>query len=584
MKWDLSPQYYSGPNDKKIEDDLNRLESEVTKFADKYARLSKKQELSETMVFESIKNYESTQVLYYTLYVYIHLQFWEDMANAEVKSLYERVTKRLAKITPKLAFYELELAALPSEIIDIKLPAMTAAADYLRYLKDVRRKASFRLSEREEEIISIMRSSGIEAIKRAYVELTSAFKYQLCIDDEKRFVRRAELNKYLHGSDTQLRRDAYDELVRVHFEHKVLLVNFLSAAVEANLSESKLRGYSYPEEPKLVVEGVSKDVFDAVMGTVENNKKYFGEYLKLKKKHFGLDFARFADRYASPGETSNIAIEDAIEMIKSAFESFHPEFAEAANLFFSENRIHSDISEGKFGGALCGSSSPGRGGYILCNYNGTFADILTLAHETGHCLHHYFARNQTILNYHFPHTLAEIGSIFSELLVCEHLIANNNEDSTKNGFLMALLDKFLLNAGDEALYTRFQSTIYRRKESEALNADFLSKTWQKEVESMFGKEAIQTDLDRYGWITIGGLVRRPPFSSFPYTFSVLIALLLYRQLKQASSEEKGKFLKMLSNGAKYSANDALAEFGLDIHNPNTWQKGFDQAWELLGKL
>ena len=62
--------------------------------------------------------------------------------------------------------------------------------------------------------------------------------------------------------------------------------------------------------------------------------------------------------------------------------------------------------------------------YILMNFDGTLESVNTLCHEMGHSMHSYFSNKcQSPLRSSYPIFLAEIASIFNELLLNDYLIS-----------------------------------------------------------------------------------------------------------------------------------------------------------------
>src|SRR5213078_1510358 len=57
---------------------------------------------------------------------------------------------------------------------------------------------------------------------------------------------------------------------------------------------------------------------------------------------------------------------------------------------------------------------PSQHPYLLLNWTGRRRDVLTLAHELGHGLHAYLAREQGIFHQTTPLTVAETASVFGE--------------------------------------------------------------------------------------------------------------------------------------------------------------------------
>ena len=80
------------------------------------------------------------------------------------------------------------------------------------------------------------------------------------------------------------------------------------------------------------------------------------------------------------------------ELVLDAYASFSPELADVAQRFFDERWIDAPVRPGKRPGAFCAYTVPSHHPYLLLNWTARRRDVLTLAHELGHGLHAYLAR------------------------------------------------------------------------------------------------------------------------------------------------------------------------------------------------
>ena len=68
---------------------------------------------------------------------------------------------------------------------------------------------------------------------------------------------------------------------------------------------------------------------------------------------------------------------------------------------------------------------PSHHPYVLLNWTSRNRDVLTLAHELGHGLHAYLAREQGVFHQSTPLTLAETASVFGETVTIGALLAQH---------------------------------------------------------------------------------------------------------------------------------------------------------------
>ena len=147
----------------------------------------------------------------------------------------------------------------------------------------------------------------------------------------------------------------------------------------------------------------------------------------LKAQLLGLDRLADYDRMASIASVEEeFGWSHARELVLDAYASFSPELAEIAQRFFDEDWIDAPIRPGKRPGAFCAYTVPSHHPYLLLNWTSRRRDVLTLAHELGHGLHAYLAREQGVFHQTTPLTLAETASVFGETVTFGRLLARDD--------------------------------------------------------------------------------------------------------------------------------------------------------------
>ena len=100
---------------------------------------------------------------------------------------------------------------------------------------------------------------------------------------------------------------------------------------------------------------------------------------------------------------------------------------EIAGRFFDERWIDGPPRPGKRGGAFSASTVPSVHPYVMLNWTDRRRDVTTLAHELGHGIHQYLAREQGVFHQSTPLTVAETASVFAEELVFGRLLAEADD-------------------------------------------------------------------------------------------------------------------------------------------------------------
>ena len=140
---------------------------------------------------------------------------------------------------------------------------------------------------------------------------------------------------------------------------------------------------------------------------------------------------------------------------------------------FEHRWIDAEPRTGKRGGAFCMSVEGVEESRILANFDGSFDQVSTLAHELGHAYHNHCQRGLPSLLRGAPSTLAETASIFCETIMVEAGLAATPLDQR-----LGLLDTDLQGACQVVvdIHSRFlfeRELCTRREQQDLSVADLL---------------------------------------------------------------------------------------------------------------
>ena len=81
---------------------------------------------------------------------------------------------------------------------------------------------------------------------------------------------------------------------------------------------------------------------------------------------------------------------------------------------------------------------------------------MSIGHEAGHALHSMLASNHSQLTFHSHTPLAEIASIFGELLLSEKLMEEEKDPQIKQDLLVLVLSELYATIPRQAYFTAFE--------------------------------------------------------------------------------------------------------------------------------
>jgi oligoendopeptidase F len=488
-------------------------------------------------------------------------------------ALLQKVTERQAALSQKAVFLEIEWAAAPEE------PAAALVADPLlarwrHWLVMARQNRPHLLGEPEEKILAETAVTGRHAWRRFFDETFAAalFEWDGAMVPEEVVLRR------LHDPDRGVRRAAAASLtrgLRTTLRTAVFVTNTLAADKAA---EDRMRRYPTWISARNRENQVDDATVEALVGAVTSRYDIVARYYRLKRRLLGLEELFDYDRYAPLAAAERrFTWEEARETVLGAYGRFHPRMAEIAGMFFEKRWIDAAVHPGKRGGAFSSSTVPSVHPYVLVNFQGTGQDVMTLAHELGHGVHQYLARDRGVLQQNTPLTTAETASLFGETLVFHDLVAREKDPAAVLSMLVRQVESSFATVFRQVAMNRFEEAVHTaRRRTGELPQEELSRLWRETQAAMFGDSLTLTGDYSLWWSYIPHFLHAPGYV-YAYAFGDLLVRALYARFKEegggAAGGFAGRYLEMLAAGGSDWPGEIVKPLGVDLADPGFWAKG-----------
>jgi oligoendopeptidase F len=344
----------------------------------------------------------------------------------------------------------------------------------------------------------------------------------------------------------------------------------------------RLRHYADPMAARNLSNEVSAEAVARMMDVTEAHYPLAQEYFRLKARLLGLPRMATYDQYAPlHREARRITYDEAQLSILTALGAFAPRFQEIAAEFFDRHWIDAELRPGKRGGAFCSAPTPRLHPYILCNYSDTVRDAVTVAHELGHGLHYYLSRRQSLFNYHPPLPMAEMASVFAEMLVFDHLVGGLDDPADQLALLTSKIEDILATVFRQNVMTRYEQGAFARRQKGRLTAEALGDVWTAVHQPYYGDALEMTEgYQRWGWSYIPHFIQTR-FYCYSYTFGELLVLALYALYHREGASFVPRYVELLSSGASRAPEELLAPMGVDFRDPDFWGLGFAELRRLI---
>ena len=512
---------------------------------------------------------------------YVMLRFSEDTADPQRGAEMMLVEERSTAMATKLVFFELEWAELSDERVEELLadPELDFCAHHLR---NMRRYRPHLLSEPEEKLLTEKSVSGAGAWVRLFDELTSALTVELPgplvgqPGEQSTTVGLEAGLSLLQHPDREARATAA-EAVTASLAPGLRTRAFVYNTLLLDKSvDDRLRGYdSWVSSRNLSNEATDESV-QALIDAVVNRYDIAQRWYTAKAQVLGLDRLSDYDRMASvASDESSITWSSARRLVLDAYGSFSPELADVARRFFDENWIDAPAGDGKRPGAFCAYTVPSHHPYVLLNWTSRNRDVLTLAHELGHGLHAYLARDQGVFHQSTPLTLAETASVFGEAVTNNALLEDLTDPNDRFSLLASTLEDSIATVFRQVAMNRFEHAVHtERRDAGELSVERFGELWGDTQGAVLGDSVELTEGYHTWWSYIPHFIATPGYV-YAYAYGQLLALSVYARYTERGDDFVPAYLQLLRAGGSLPPEELGSIVDCDLADPGFWDAGLD---------
>jgi len=584
VRWDLSA-LFSGIDDPKIDQTWATGLERAKAFAEKYRGKIDSPSLTASLLAESLKELESIVQEVSKPQNYANLLFACDTSDAKIGAFMQKQMEKGSELSVILMFFELELQAAASEVID-RLLQDPALSNYVHYINVARTFSPHRLTEAEEVLLEETANTGTRAWQRLHEEVTSnqVFKFQRPGSTEVQDLTQSEVVALLRDPNREVRQSAADSLSAGLAEIRRVLTFTYNNLLQDKSVEDRLRKHPYPEHSRHMANELDKETVDLVIRLCRENYRLVERFYNVKREILGLPELTHIDRYAPLFESKEqVSWDEARQIVLEAFGQFSEDMEARGREFFDKKWIDAEPRKGKGGGAFCSYNTPDTHPVIFQSYLNKQDDVMTLAHELGHGVHASLSRAQTYFNFHGTLPLAELASTFGEMLVFEKLVGKAS-DQEKLALYAEKIEGVFATVFRQAAMFQFEQRCHltRRAEGELAPQRF-GEIWQEELQAMFGKSLLLGEQHKDWWSYVGHFIFAP-FYVYAYSFGELLVLSLYQMAKAEGPGFAPKYVEMLRKGGSLSPTELMHMVGVDLHSEAFWKGGFTAMEQLVGEF
>ncbi len=565
-KWSLET-LYKGFDDPQIEKDFE----ELTKYCKEVIELASDMpaENRGEVMTKALKLNEQIEVLIMKLYSFASLTQSTETTNPECSKMIERVIKLMNTTTIASTLFNKYVAATDNlqEIIDGS--EFLKQYDYL--LNNIKMDARYELNEEVEDALAKMDLCAGSAWNDQWQYITSTLK----VDYNGEQTTLSAIRNLAYSPDAKVRKDAYEAELASYEKIKDACAFSLNSIKMQTLTNCELRGYESPLQRTLYNARMKKETLDALISAMKEYLPKFHEYLKAKAKALGHKGSLpWYDMFAPLGSNDKkYTVEEAKDYLLKIFHTFDSDLENMVKRAFDEEWIDFYPRQGKVGGAFCAGLKGFNQSRVLTNFDGSFSDIVTLAHELGHAFHNLCIEDNAPLNSDYSMPVAETASTFNENVIVSGAIAEATDKDVKIALIESQLSDTTQIICD--IYSRylFETAVFEGRENGFMFADELCGMMLKAQKEAYGDGLLEETLHPYMWACKSHYYSAgTSFYNFPYAFGGLFARGLYTRYKAEGESFVSKYKAMLKATPVCTVEDTAKIVGIDLTDINFWRE------------
>ena len=506
------------------------------------------------------------------LYIYAHLKHDEDTGNDVYKQLYQKSMGILHALKEETAWIEPELLHLPEKTLAsyLKDPIL---AKYKIHLEKMIRFKPHVLSA-EQETLMALAGQALDSSSKTFGAFNNAdIKFPKVRNQlgEELELTHGKYALYLRNQDRVLREEAFKTMHRSYFNFENSLCEMINGEVQSHLFSSKARRFSTCLEAALFPHQIDLKIYLNLIQTVKTHLPVFHRYMKLRKQILGVPELHLYDLHVPlvKDVEMHYSYDDAVDLVVKTVAPLGKEYQQILRKGLLEERwVDRYENMRKRSGAYssgCYDSMP----YILMNFQGTFNDMTTLAHEAGHSMHSFYSNKHQPYHYsHYPIFVAEVASTFNEELAFHHLMKQNLTKEQKVFLINQKLDDIRGTFFRQTMFAEFELKLHEWAETQVpLTPQLLKQHYFKLNQDYHGPDVFIDQEIEVEWARIPHFYYG--FYVYQYATGLSAACALFQKVMQEKEPACKRYLEFLSSGSSAYPVELLQKAGVDMYQPQS---------------
>ncbi len=538
------------------------------KSADAYLAALKKSDQI-TITFNKIENYLTNNQN-------------QNIADPKFKALIDKLSFEMFNLSQELGSEQNRMFKHEK-----KLREWAQLPKFKNYKKDIigaLEHKKHKLDDKIEEYINKTSRAHISAASTFEIITDSELNYKHATTSKGKKIKITPANKakLMKHKDEMVRKTTMKNYAGAFLQHKQSLSNLLFQHFKEIAVSAKVRKYPTAIDSLLDNDKADTKLLDTLYTAVQEGKTSFKKYSAAHKKFFKKKYNKTFKRWDASLPLVNVkqdyTIAEGQKLVLDSLQPMGKEYTDMIKKAFKDRWIdYMTIKDKRSGAYSIGGSHGLEKKYILMNWDGELRSVETLTHELGHSMHSYYSdKTQPISRSAYPIFLAEIASIFNELMLTDHLLKTTTNDKLKFELLGAAISGFNGTIMRQTEWSNYEYDLMNAIEKgEPMSSyEAISKLYFENSKKYSNKKKLKYSEEKtFGSIYVPHYYYG--FYVYKYAIGYTAAMVFFQRYKTEGKEALQKYInKFLSAGDRDWPIEILKDAGIDLYDKNIYKEAF----------